>query len=265
MGPKTAVRILMNDVRLWIRRSCVTTFITAVLLAGCGGDSTSGFAREKGRILLTGSDLSTWRAETGEWQVVGSAVMDTQDQSKIATLPGDGVIVNGPRGKTVDLLSKDQFGDIAAHVEFMIPKGSNSGVYFMGRYEIQVRDDWGETEPTYAGNECGGIYRRWDESRAPKGFEGRSPRVKAGRPPGEWQSFDVIFRAPRFDTEGRKVANARFERVVHNGVLVHEDIEVTGHTRAAAYKDEKPVGPLMLQGDHGPVAYRDIWIVLLDK
>ena len=75
---------------------------------------------------------------------------------------------------------------------------------------------------------------------------------------GKWQTFDVIFRAPRFGPDGEKTANARFVKVLHNGVLVHENVEVTGPTRAAAYSDEKPAGPLMLQGDHGPVAYRNV-------
>jgi sugar phosphate isomerase/epimerase len=130
----------------------------------------------------------------------------------------------------------------------------------MGRYEIQVFDSYGVKKSQYAGIECGGIYQRWDESKSPKGFEGHSPRVNASLPPGQWQTFDVIFRAPRFDDTGRKVANARFEKVVHNGVVVHADVELTGPTRASTYNDEKPKGPLMLQGDHGPVAYRNIRI-----
>ncbi|MHC4434505.1 MAG: TIM barrel protein, partial [Planctomycetota bacterium] len=130
---------------------------------------------------------------------------------------------------------------------------------FMGRYEIQVFDSWNKTSP-YPGIECGGIYQRWDESKDPKGFEGHSPRVNASRAPGQWQTFDVVFRAPRFDSSGRKLSNARFETVVHNGVLVHEDIELTGPTRAGLYNNEKPTGPLMIQGDHGPVAYRNVRI-----
>ncbi len=86
------------------------------------------------------------------------------------------------------------------------------------------------------------------------------PRVNASRAPGQWQTFDIIFCAPRFDKNGRKISNARFEKVVHNGIAVHEDVELTGPTRASAYNDEKPFGPLMLQGDHGPVAYRNIRI-----
>ena len=68
----------------------------------------------------------------------------------------------------------------------------------------------------------------------------------------------MTFRAPRFDKDGKKTANAVFVKVVHNGKIIHENVEVTGPTRSAAFRDEKPLGPLMLQGDHGPVAYRNI-------
>jgi sugar phosphate isomerase/epimerase len=181
----------------------------------------------------------------------------------LSSKPGTGVIVNGPTGKTSHLFSRAEFGDIKAHIEFMVSKDSNSGVYFMGRYEIQVYDSW-KKQSEYPGIECGGIYRRWDESRNPKGFEGHSPRVNASKPPGQWQTFDVIFRAPRFDKAGRKVSNARFNVVLHNDIVVHEQVEVTGPTRASAYNDEKPTGPLMLQGDHGPIAYRNIMIEPLE-
>ncbi|MCA9292042.1 MAG: DUF1080 domain-containing protein, partial [Phycisphaerales bacterium] len=101
---------------------------------------------------------------------------------------------------------------------------------------------------------------RWDPSRGRgnEGYEGVPPRTNAAAPAGTWQTFDVVFRAPRFDASGHKIADARFERVVHNGVLIHEGVEVTGPTRAAPFHDERPYGPLMLQGDHGPVAYRHI-------
>jgi sugar phosphate isomerase/epimerase len=211
-------------------------------------------------VRLTGNDLSAWRAPTGQWQVVGDAFMDSTNENMLSSKPGTGTIVNGPEGRTSNLLSKAEFGDVKAHIEFMISKGSNSGVYFMGRYEIQIYDSFGVEKGEYPGIECGGIYERWDEDRNPKGYEGHSPRVNASLAPGQWQTFDVIFRAPRFDEAGRKVSNARFEKVVHNGIIVHEDVELTGPTRAGTYDDEKSTGPLMLQGDHGPVAYRNITI-----
>jgi sugar phosphate isomerase/epimerase len=214
-----------------------------------------------GRVMLTGEDLSAWRSNTGQWQVVGDVFMNPANEKLLSAKPGQGVIVNGPKGRTSHLLSKGDFGDVRAHIEFMVPSGSNSGVYFMGRYEIQVFDSW-KKESAYPGIECGGIYERWDNSRdeGKKGFEGHSPRVNVSREPGQWQTFDVVFRAPRFDKSGKKISNARFETVAHNGDLIHEDIELTGPTRAGAYNDEKPTGPLMIQGDHGPVAYRNIRI-----
>lgn len=224
-----------------------------LLLAACSGSV---------QVQMGMEDFSDWRDETGAWQAVGWATVSPDNDELLVTEPGQGVLVNGPEGSTVDLFSQGEFGDVQVHVEFMVPRNSNSGVYFMGRYEIQIFDSWGAEEPQFS--DCGGVYQRWDESRDPKGYEGRPPRVNPARPPGEWQTFEVIFRAPRFDDEGNKVANARFEEVVHNGMVVHENVEVTGPTRAAAYQDEMLRGPLMVQGDHGPVAFRNIWIVPLD-
>jgi sugar phosphate isomerase/epimerase len=212
------------------------------------------------KVSLVGDDFSAWRGNTGQWEIVGDVFTNPKNMKLLSSKAGSGVILNGPTGRTRNILSKAEFGDVRAHIEFMIPKGSNSGVYFMGRYEIQVYDSYGVEKGQYPGIECGGIYERWDNNRNPKGFEGRSPRVNASRAPGQWQTFDVIFRAPRFDKNGRKISNARFEKVVHNGIMVHADLELTGPTRASTYNDEKPTGPLMLQGDHGPVAYRNIWL-----
>jgi sugar phosphate isomerase/epimerase len=211
------------------------------------------------KVSLVGDDFSAWRGNTGQWEIVGDVFTNPEKLNLLSSKPGTGIILNGSTGRTNNILSKAEFGDVRAHIEFMIPKGSNSGVYFMGRYEIQVYDSYGLEKGQYPGIECGGIYERWDNSKN-KGFEGRSPRVNTSRAPGQWQTFDVIFRAPRFDKDGRKISNARFEKVIHNGIVVHADLELTGPTRASTYNNEKPTGPLMLQGDHGPVAYRNIWL-----
>lgn len=208
--------------------------------------------------LLEVGDFSQWRQPTGEWIIVGDTLKNPNNERLLVWKPGTGVVVNGVKGRTCHLFTKMEHGDIEAHIEFTVPKGSNSGVYFQGRYEIQVFDSWGVKKPKYS--DCGGIYQRWRDN---KGFEGRPPRVNASRKPGEWQTFDVIFRAPRFDKDGKKIANATFVRVVHNGKVIHENQEVTGPTRAAAFNDEKPTGPLMFQGDHGPVAYRNMRVRLL--
>ena len=207
-------------------------------------------------VLDTG-DLSAFREPVGEWRTAGSVASAASDPRRLEGAPGRGVIWNGLAGRTVDLLTRAEHGDVEVHVEFLVPRGSNSGVYLMGRYEVQVLDSFGAGKAGYPGAECGGIYPRWlDETNV----GGRSPRTNASRPAGEWQSFEILFRAPRFDAQGRKIAHARFVRVVQNGVLVHENVEVTGPTRAARleHEPEGPLGPLQLQGDHGPVAYRNL-------
>jgi lysophospholipase L1-like esterase len=206
-------------------------------------------------VLVDGTDLARWREPLGEWTVAQSVSLQPANPTAFAISPGQGIIVNGAKGRTVDLISKAEFGDVQVHVEFCVPKKSNSGVYLQGRYEVQILDSYGVTTDAYPGENCGGIYPRWINEQ---NVQGHSARVNASRPPGEWQSFDIVFRAPRFDAAGKKVQNARFVRVTHNGQVVHENVEVTGPTRAAHWEDEKAQGPLMLQGDHGPVAYRNL-------
>jgi Domain of Unknown Function (DUF1080) len=206
-------------------------------------------------VLFNGTSLVGWAKPTGEWMVAQAVSVDPASPRKFVIGSGQGVLVNGPSGRTVDLISEAQFGDVEAHVEFCIPKGSNSGVYLMGRYEVQVYDSYGVDKDEYPGIECGGIYPRWIEG---KNVGGHSPKVNASKPPGQWQGFDIVFRAPRFDSAGKKIANARFVKVVHNGQTIHENVEVSGPTRSAHWEDEKPIGPILLQGDHGPVAYRNL-------
>ena len=239
--------------RIWVIRMIAASVLLFTGLAA-GRDCSECHKRH-----LTGGDFSAWQSNTGDWQNAGDAQLNPENEKLLMTRSGSGALVNGPTGRTVNLFSKQEFGDLRAHVEFVVSKDSNSGVYFQGRYEIQVYDSW-QKPSEYPGIECAGIYQRWDDQRNPQGYEGHSPRLNVSRPPGKWQILDVVFRAPRFDKTGRKIANARFEKVVHNGVLVHRDVELTGPTRASAYNDEKPVGPLMLQGDHGPVGYCNIWV-----
>lgn len=230
------------------RHPVVASLIAGILIL-------SGTALGDEAVVLDGNSLDGWRAPLGEWKTVSAVEGNPNDEKLFAVEPGRGVMINGEKGKTSNILSKFEHGDVEAHIEFCVPKGSNSGVYFMGRYEVQVFDSWGVEEPKYS--DCGGIYQRWKDG---KGYEGHPPRLNASKPPLEWQSFDVVFRAPRFDASGKKIENACFVKVIHNGKVVHEDVSLTGPTRAATYENvaEKPLGPLMLQGDHGPVAYRKI-------
>jgi hypothetical protein len=206
-------------------------------------------------IVFDGVDFAGWREPRGDWVVADSVSLDPGRPESFALAAGDGIMVNGRNGRTSDLISEREFGDAELHVEFCIPKHSNSGVYLQGRYEIQVYDSYGIDHDAYPGIECGGIYPRWINDQ---NVEGHSPRLNASRPPGQWQSFDIQFRAPRFDGDGKKVSNAKVIRVFHNGKVVQENVELTGPTRSAHWNDEKPLGPILLQGDHGPVAYRNV-------
>ena len=199
---------------------------------------------------------SAWQTNRGGWSVAAKVELSTANPQRLTGKPGTGVAVNGPDGREPDLLSIVEHGDCQVHVEFMIAQKSNSGVYLMGRYEVQIYDSHGVAKDAYPGIECGGIYPYWI---AGANCEGHSPRVNAALPPGQWQSFDIGFRAPRFDGTGKKVQNAMFTKIIHNGQIVHENIPLTGPTRSG-YEAEKAVGPLRLQGDHGPVAYRNLRI-----
>jgi len=233
--------------------------IRALLIVTLLSAATQVFAADEPNSLFNGRDLSGWKKPTGDWQTARSVSLDSANNKKFAIEPGPGVLVNGPKGTTSNLLTEMEHGDVEAHVEFVVPKASNSGVYFMGRYEIQVLDSWGVKQLKYG--DCGGVYGSCSDPKPD--FKGRPPSVNASKPPGEWQTFDIIFRAPRFDANGKKTENAKFIKVVHNGTVIHENVEVPRPTCAAHWLDEKPKGPLMLQGDHGPVAYRNLTLKLL--
>ncbi len=165
----------------------------------------------------------------------------------------DGFMQVTPRSGS--LVTRQKFGDFHLHIEFRTPflpekRGQargNSGVYLQGRYEVQVLDSYGLEGRD---NECGGIYKVG------------APRVNMAAPPGQWQTYDITFRAPRFDSSGVKIANAR-ATVLHNGVLIHDDIEIPAPTGGELDRNEHLPGPLMLQ-DHGDrVAWRSIWLVPL--
>jgi hypothetical protein len=204
--------------------------------------------------------LDHWKAPTGDWFLADAARMDPKDRRRLVGEPGVGVLVNGPKGQTPDLLSRQEFADLEVRLEFLIPQHSNSGVKLMGLYEIQIYDSYGVPDTKLTGSDCGGIYPRAELLPTYHHIDnGVRPRVNACRPAGEWQTLDIVFQAPHFDGTGKKTRNARFVRVVLNDKLIHENVEVeypTGH--AWRLKKEVPAGPLLLQADHGPVAFRNI-------
>ena len=197
------------------------------------------FAGDEGRpsdavVLFDGKNLSEWvqcgSGEPAKWR-----------------LEHEYMQVEGG-----NICTKQRFTDCQLHVEFWLPlmenaKGqarANSGVYLQGRYEIQVLDSYGLDSRD---NDCGAIYGV------------AAPMVNACRPPRHWQTYDIVFRAPRFDEGGKHLSKARVT-VLHNGVLIHDSVEIPGSTTASIGDDATSPGPIMLQ-DHGnPVRYRNVWI-----
>ena len=234
--------------------------ILLLLWLGLLAGPISGVAEEPGWISLIGDhELAAWREPTGAWLAAGDARLDPKDPARLAAVAGSGVIINGPAGSTTNLLSKQTFGDIEAHLEFLIPRGSNSGVKLQGLYEVQIIDSQAAKKLT--GSDCGGIYPRAEMlPRYHHLDDGYAPRVNAAKPAGQWQTLDLIFKAPRFDRSGKKQANARFEKVVLNGQVVQENVELQAPTGHAWRLPEIRRGPLLLQADHGPVAFRNIRI-----
>lgn len=224
----------------------------------------SALAQDKEWTDLLGKDeLAAWRKPTGAWFVAGDAKVDPQHPSRLVGVPGKGVIINGPEGRTGNLFTSLEFGDLEAHLEFMIPGKSNSGVKLQGLYEIQICDSRGAKK--LSGRECGGVYPRAELLPRYRYLDhGHAPLVNAAGAAGEWQSLDLVFKAPRFDASGKKIASARFVKVVLNGKVVHQDQELEAPTGHAWRLPEMRRGPLMLQADHGPVAFRSIRVRALD-
>ena len=166
----------------------------------------------------------------------------------------DGVACPNAANKT-DISSKQEFGDSYVHVEFRaktdetgkVMGHGNSGVGLQGRYEIQILNSYGNKPESH---ECGSLYSQ------------KPPLVNACKKPGEWQTYDIVFRAPRFDKENKVVEKPR-ATVFQNGILVQNNEEFTGMTgiQYEQYKEMTKTGPIILQGDHDPVQFRNVWVV----
>ena len=206
----------------------------------------AGTAPSDAIVLFDGKDMSKWQSRqkgklvSARWKVE------------------NGYMVAEP--KTGSIVTKESFGDMQLHVEWSAPteiKGSgqgrgNSGVIIMGNYEIQVLDSCGNE--TYADGQAGAMYGQYP------------PLVNACRKPGQWQTYDIIFEAPRF--EGAKLVKPAYITVIHNGVVIHNHQEFLGRMawrKLATYKPHAPELPLTLQYHGNPIRYRNIWVRKIGK
>jgi hypothetical protein len=234
----------------WSRRGVFVGLLGAALFAGVGGriEAQEGRAKKEPKpkkpprgatILFGGKSTEAWvhrgNGEPCAWEIT------SEGNLKVTA------------GKP-DILSKEKWGDFDLHLEFKIPlmpdkKGQergNSGVYLHGLYEIQILDAYNNETYKYGG--CGAIYEQKD------------PDKNACKPPEEWQTYDIQFRAPRFGADG-KITEKPVVSVVWNGVKVHDKVEINHPTRASLDTPPAAEGPIMLQNHGTPVQYRNIWLV----
>lgn len=184
------------------------------------------------KILFDGTNLDAWTGS--EWLVK------------------EGIMIASPK----DIRTKDEFRDFQMHIEWRIPKdrkvdgqtGGNSGIFIMGKYEVQVLACY--ENKTYPDGQAGGMYGQFP------------PLVNASQPKGEWNSYEIVFKAPRY--EGEKVVEPAKLTLFHNGVLLHNAKEYygpTSHKKLASYPKNHPEkGPIRLQWHGDPIEYRNIWI-----
>ena len=190
-------------------------------------------------VLFDGTGLSAWQHaddRDAEWSVAGGAMVVTP--------------------KSGDIQTRQGFGDVQLHIEWATPSmvegedqgRGNSGVFLQGLYEVQVLDSYNNR--TYSNGQAASLYKQ------------HIPMVNASRAPGEWQSYDIVFEAPRFSADG-SVERPAYVTVFHNGVLVQNHVELEGATvyrgrpEYSAHPDRLPI---MLQDHSNPVRYRNIWV-----
>jgi Domain of Unknown Function (DUF1080) len=232
----------------------------ALLMALCAQASLARAQNAaEGWIELIGpsGSLDAWKSPATNWENVRGVHLNPSNLKGLAASHGKGVIYNGPKGRAVNLYTKESFGDVELHLEFLVPKGSNSGVKLEGVYEIQIYDSYGVKKAT--ASHTGGVYPRAELLPSYHHIDdGYPPKTNAARPPGEWQTLDITYLSPKFDAEGKKTANAKFVKVLLNGQVVQEDLGIPCPTGNNWRMKEQSNGPIMLQGDHGSVAFRNM-------
>lgn len=238
------------------------------------------FPAEEGWHSFNGKDLSGWKDRNPHarkvWKVCDGVRLDKADPSRLVPVGRGGsptsVLLCGDDGRGSDIMTEESFGDYQLHIEFTVPKGSNSGIYNRGLFEIQVFDSYGK--PKLGFHDCGSLYER------------AYPRENLAKPPGEWQTYDITVKGKKLtliwngktvyedhDVRYGETDREAFERLNQENAGKPADLRVKlrqegdryvgyfgeGGTRSSLDGPDRP-GPILLQGDHGPVAYRNILI-----
>ena len=254
---------LFRSSKRWLWLSPLALLLELSLLTGALPSVAAAEPAAEWIVLRGGPSLDAWQEDHTGWSLAGDVRLNPDHPRQLVEVPGDGVLVSD--GDAVNFYTRQEFQDVELKCEFFVPAGSNSGVKLNGLYEIQIRDTHDMKELT--GDMCGGVYPRAKlEPRYAHIDEGVAPSENAAKPAGEWQTLQLKLYSPRFDAAGKKIENARFEHVLLNEKEVHKQVELLYPTGAAwNMMPEVPRGPLMLQGDHGPVAFRGIQIRPLSK
>jgi hypothetical protein len=230
-------------------RSKLSLFLCFAVLSTAILPDRGIFAAEKILVMMPNSGtLDGWKLRgpkfMSKW-IVDVAMIDPKKLTVVKSDNSAIELANTKKGG-VDIYTEQKFGDCIVELDVMIPKGSNSGIYLMGQYEVQVADSYGKK--SIKDSAMGGI------------FGAAAPKINAAKKPGEWQKFLIEFKAPRFENR-KKIAPAEFVKVELNGEVIHQNVKIEkGPTSGALKNGEFAEGPLMLQGGMGAVAYRNIRI-----
>lgn len=207
--------------------------------------------------LFNGKDLTNWhvldQSKSALWSIVEKVELDPKNPKNLLATgqPKDanGILLARLKDfQGTNLVTDQKFKDFTLHVEFLLPKDGNSGLFLMGLYELQLTDSLGIADDKMQEGDHGGI----------PFF--KKPLTNASAKPGEWQTAEVIFQAPRFDEKGKKTANAKIIQANLNGKTVQKNLELPEPTGGGLDTPESATGPLMLQGNESTVAFRNITI-----
>lgn len=224
-----------------------------VILLLLGGILCSHYVFSQSFIPLSNFDAFEKPGEN--WLIVSDLLTDF-NKSTAKLVKGSGVVVNTPAKGATNLVSKAQLeGNVEVDFDFLTTKGSNSAVYIMGRYKIQLSDSWPETQNPLS--RIGVI----DVNKAENSisFHKEQPINNVGKAPGLWQHLKVKFKSPTFDSSGEKIGKASFQEVYLNGVLIHQGVALEGSSDGAGFNDESTKGPLVFQADGNHVlAFKNI-------